>query len=362
MKVISAPTNVFLVITELCNLSCRHCATSSPRFSQDNLNLNEWLRLLRRLVELKVFELVISGGEPLCYKDLFTLLEYIEGTHLRYTLNTNATLITQEIAKRLGGLRRLDGILVGLDGSTALVHDALRGEGAFQRTLRGIELLKEFSEPGINLFCVVTKLNYQDLPNIARVAEGLNMDSIQFEPLLFQGSALHYQRELLLSLDETREVYQTVEELGREYGGFISGNYLSMGRYYRNFKRWAAELKNLPKAAYMRACSAGIAKCAVRSDGWVIPCDRLYDLKIENIRKRDIQDIWLNSERFREFRQRFSQTTSELRECRDCSYNRFCQGGCPAVPYYLNRGVVARDPTSCYRIFSEEEIAHGVLK
>ena len=362
MRVISAPINVFLVITELCNLSCRHCATSSPRFSQDNLKLNEWLRLLRRLVELKVFELVISGGEPLCYKGLFPLLEYIEGTHLHYTLNTNATLITRETAKRLGDLQRLDGILIGLDGSTASVHDALRGEGVFQRTLRGIELLKEFSESGINLFCVVTKLNYKDLPSIAQVAGGLNVDSIQFEPLLVQGNAIHYQQELLLSLDETRKVYQTIEELSLEYGDFISGNYLTMGGYYRDFKKWAVELKDLPEAAYMNACNAGIEKCALRPDGWVIPCDRLYDLKVGNIRKRDIQDIWLNSERFQKFRQRFSHRISELRECRDCPYNRFCQGGCPAVPYYLNRKLVARDPTSCYRILSGEEVAHGVLK
>lgn len=362
MRVISAPTNVFLIITKLCNLSCKHCATSSSRFSQNDLNLAEWLRLLRRLVALKVFELVLSGGEPLCYKDIFSLLDYIEGTHLRYTLNTNGTLITRETAKRLGGLQRLGSILVGFDGSTAPVHDALRGKGAFPETLRGIALLKEFSGRGINLFCVVTKFNYKDLPNIARVAKGLDVNSIQFEPLLVQGNALRWQQELLLSLAETREVYQTIEELSLEYGDFISGNYLSMGHYYRNFREWAAELKGLPEAAYMSSCSAGIEKCAVRPDGWVIPCDRLWDLKVGNIRDRDIQDIWLNSERFRKFRQRFAHRISELKDCRSCSYNRFCQGGCPAVPYYLNRGVVARDPTSCYRIFSGEEVAYGILK
>ena len=45
-----------------------------------------------------------------------------------------------------------------------------------------------------------------------------------------------------------------------------------------------------------------IQKCTVRPDGWVVPCDRLWDFKAGHIGETDFQEIWTSSPIFSEMR------------------------------------------------------------
>ena len=97
---LSAPLSVFLDITNRCNLRCRHCSASAGVPLDDELTTGEWLALIRRLAELKVFKVTVSGGEPLTRPDVFQLLDELERHHIAIRLNTNATLVDREMADR----------------------------------------------------------------------------------------------------------------------------------------------------------------------------------------------------------------------------------------------------------------------
>ncbi len=83
----------------------------------------------------------ISGGEPMLRPDFPEIFDYITRKAVTYSLNTNGTLITPEIAKLL---TRKGTKMVALYAATAEVHDLVtRTPGSFEETMRGFAYLKE---------------------------------------------------------------------------------------------------------------------------------------------------------------------------------------------------------------------------
>jgi sulfatase maturation enzyme AslB (radical SAM superfamily) len=136
----------FQVGGTVCNLECRHCFIScSPHnHTFGFLGLEAVRAALEESVELGVKEYYFTGGEPFLNRELVPILELT----LRYgsaTVLTNGTVLRDEWLTRL---RRAEEpspysleFRVSLDGCTAEENDPVRGEGTFERTLRGVRQL-----------------------------------------------------------------------------------------------------------------------------------------------------------------------------------------------------------------------------
>src|SRR5690606_5429988 len=62
-----------------------------------------------------------------------------------------------------------------LDGSTAEIHDAFRGtSGSYDLTMRAIGMLRKLGMP-LQINTTVSRYNLADLPNIARLLEGMGI-------------------------------------------------------------------------------------------------------------------------------------------------------------------------------------------
>jgi len=125
-----------LQLLQQCNLKCLHCYLSS----QDNgdLPLSDALHISREFSDMGGLRLMISGGEPLLYKNLQTFIAQTANLPLRRVLLSNGTLINSDNICWL----KVEEIQFSLDGWTK-GHDILRGAGAFDRTMKGIIAAKE---------------------------------------------------------------------------------------------------------------------------------------------------------------------------------------------------------------------------
>jgi hypothetical protein len=86
-------------------------------------------------------EWAISGGEPLLREDFTEIFDYATCKARTYSLNTNGTLITPEIARLL---KRKGNKMVAVYGSTAEVYEHVtRNPGGFDALLQGLNYLKE---------------------------------------------------------------------------------------------------------------------------------------------------------------------------------------------------------------------------
>lgn len=346
MSNLSAPLEVFIAITKRCNLFCGHCNVAATLNNIDELTTAQWLSLIRRLAELKVFNLWISGGEPFLREDFFVILEEIEKYHFFYGLNTNATLIDDDTARRLAGLKRLTEVVVSLDGSCPAVHERLRGRGSFAKTVAGIEHLVKHNL-FVSTYTTVTALNREDLEPIVLLAKSLGLSYCKFNEMLPLGNALCRLPTLTLSNKMRRELTAELQTIRRRHGTFVRGMMIEMGDLFDRFE------DNSPggQSNGLYGCGGGIQKCTIRPDGGVVPCDRLWELKAGNVLQEDLQTIWKFAPVFQAMRGRAAVSLDDIEHCRGCRHKNRCIGGCPAVTYELFGTVFAVDPMSCYRIY-----------
>lgn len=356
MRVLSAPVSVFLAVTNRCNIVCKHCNVFPTRNSDEDLSTEEMLSLIRELAEIKVFSLRISGGEPLVREDIFRLMDEIARHPMRMSLNTNAMLVDDGVSRRLAEYRRVDEVMVSLDGSCAEVHDALRGSRSFARTVRGIENLLLRGHQ-VTIYTTVTRLNRLDLEGTARLAKGLGIGTVKFNELLPQGNAMNHLSDLMLSPSERRSVIERVMEMREELGDLVCGTCLDAGVMFDGMERARERIAAQDFHHCLVGCRAGIMDCTIRPDGWVVPCDRLWGMRAGNVREERLADIWRNSPAMAEFRRRFSYSMENIPACASCSFKAACTGGCPAIPYQLSGTIFDRDLHSCFLHYSGEESA-----
>lgn len=134
------PLRVMVDLTRRCNLRCGFCASHSDA-PRPELSGPALLDILRASDERGVFEVTLTGGEPLQWPGLEEVAS--AGVRLGFTslqIATNATLIDTRGLERVTALapRR---VRISLDGP-ADVHDQVRGPGTFARALAGLRRLR----------------------------------------------------------------------------------------------------------------------------------------------------------------------------------------------------------------------------
>lgn len=327
MKTLSAPLNICFGITNKCNLRCKHCLASSTFASQD-LSTAEILDIIKQIKDLKIFDIAIFGGEPLMREDFFTILDALIKLRIPLSLNTNGTLITRGVAKQLAQYP-IRTYTVSLDGSCTEVQDPFRGNGSFDKNLKGIQNLIE-EERNVLISTIVTRFNYKDVENIVLLGKKLGARQVRFNEVMYIGNAACYHQSLVMSIREKFELLDKVKELRNKFDKFITGSILQILDIMQEIKRNPQERFPLK----IHSCGAATSKCAIRPDGWVVPCEILWDVKAGNLKKESLYDIWHNSAIMQSFRETIEIQEREIPECRGCEYLRLCYKGHRCQPYY----------------------------
>lgn len=163
-----------LDITYRCNNNCLHCWLRVPPGSpekQNELSTDEIKTIADKARKLGCREWAISGGEPMLRPDFPEIFDYITKKSSSYSINTNGTLITPEIAELM---KRKGRKMVALYGATADVHDHVtRNPGSFQATMKGFKLLQEAGAEFI-VQLIPMKDNYHQYKEMVKLAKSLS--------------------------------------------------------------------------------------------------------------------------------------------------------------------------------------------
>ena len=320
MKNLSAPLNVYLSITNKCNLNCKHCLAVSGRGTRE-LTTDELLEIIRQIRKLQVFQVSIVGGEPLMRKDFFKILEALSKTKAILTLNTNATLITKDIASKLAGFPALTYYKVSLDNSSNIPESSLRGMGSLEKSIRGIRNLVG-EKRNISVITTVTRLNYKDVENIVLLSKRLGAHSVKLNDVMYVGSAESHKMDLAMTIHERVELLRKIEVLKKRFGDFITGQLTQLPDVVKKARYNPQEIFPLR----IGSCDAATRKCFIRPDGWVVPCEFLWDVKAGDLKKDTLYDIWNHSPVMKAFRGPIEVNECKESECVSCKYIRLCKG------------------------------------
>lgn len=125
--------------TSACNMNCKGCWAAEYGHKL-NLTYDEINNVINQGVELGTHLYMFTGGEPLIRKnDILRLCrEHKNCTFLAYT---NATLIDQKFCDDMKDVGNLT-LALSIEGSEES-NDSRRGKGAYERTIKAMELLKK---------------------------------------------------------------------------------------------------------------------------------------------------------------------------------------------------------------------------
>lgn len=159
------PKTIDINPTSKCNLNCEFCWGPNETVGNE-LTLNQWIKIIDYFVNNGTESIILTGGEPLLYKNIIELIDYIKNKGVRVTLSTNALLL--DLFK--DALLLIDDIGIPIDGSNACRNSRMRSNSLshFGKVLESLNYIKSINKNlYVTIRTVLSKENFADLFNIA---------------------------------------------------------------------------------------------------------------------------------------------------------------------------------------------------
>ena len=175
------PRNVTLTLNYTCNQRCIMCDIRRHPFNKDyEITYEEIKTIVDDMVKMKIPDLVITGGEPFLYNDIFKVITYAKAQGRQVIMITNGYYDLNLVEKVINS--SVDFLQVSLDGSSAPTYDSIRGvDGAFDVVIANIKRFVEAKKP-VGATATIIRQNYKDLINIALLAEELGCTKLALRP------------------------------------------------------------------------------------------------------------------------------------------------------------------------------------
>ena len=346
-----------------CNLTCKHCyALSADTDYAGELSTAEALKVMGELKEAGVPALILSGGEPLMRKDIFELAEHARAMKFYTGLSTNGTLIDAACADRIAATG-FNYVGISLDGIGA-VHDKFRRlEGAFDRSLQAIHLLRERGVK-VGLRYTMTAMNGDQLAPLLELMEREDISKFYFSHLNYAGRGnLNRAKDAYFeatrqALDLLFDTAWVAAQAGRDHE-FVTGNNDADGIYLlqwvqRNLPRWASDVQQALVA--WGGNSSGVNVANIDNLGLVHPDTMWWHHTLGDVRQRPFGEIWADTS---------DALMAGLKQhprpvqgrCGQCQHLAICNGNTRVRAHQVTGNFWAEDP-GCY--LTDEEIGVNV--
>jgi mycofactocin biosynthetic radical S-adenosylmethionine protein MftC len=326
------PLRVQWRITKKCNLNCKHCYLGDKNVIKEKLSEQELIKIANLLVKNKIFEVLVTGGEPTIKEGIDKIIKIL-CENCAVTLFTNA-YDSDKIKQLLPLFKKYKKNLkinVSLDGPES-IHDSIRKKGSFNKTIKNI---KELTKNGINV-TINTVLTKQFIPHLEEYVSSLKLmgaKALQFSKFYPFGEGEKFVHSMP-SPEEFREVTKKLLILSKKIKKpeiiFDHTFCFLLGERKSNVKN--------------RKCSGGFSKIVIESNGEVYPCQLLTipSFNMGNILKDDLKKIWTSKNK-KKFVKDFVP-----KECKKCDKRAYCTGGCKASSYSIHKTFKHKDPYCFY--------------
>jgi len=362
LRVMRTPRSLDLEITSRCNHNCCYCYyLNNDGVDYTDLPTVAWLDFFSELSTHRVMSVSLCGGEPLMRRDFLTIIDGIVANQMRFDLLTNGSLMTEAIACHLKATGRCDMIQVSLDGSSAGIHELLRGEGTFGPALRAIRLLKEYELP-VTVRTTVHPGNIDDLPAVAALLlDDLGLQSFSTNAASALGSYGKYGQDILLNPQQRLKAMKQLVDLERRYPGRILANAGPLADW-KSLKAMEGARQTgqpIPGRGKLVGCGCIYQRLAVRADGAYVPCVMLPQMVLGHIGQDRLGEVWTKARLLEQMRRRVDIPLSRFETCADCDWQLSCTGNCPGTAFSMTGQIDVPCPESCLKRFEESLAEHG---
>lgn len=266
-------------VTYRCNELCVHCYNPGaahtpeeiPHRARDELTTSEAKQLLHELVDLGVFRLTLSGGEPTLRQDFLELLAYARKLGFQVVIYTNALKLSPALLERIASLYPAS-VEISIYGADAAQHDAVtRVPGSFVKSMSN---LARFREHNIHTMfkSTLTRGNIAGWQNTMALGRE-KADTVILNSIISQGID-----GKLAPLNAAAEFGQLVVLAA------TPGSPIDVGGEIQN---WGCS--DLSTGS-QKPCGAGHDSIAITPEGAIYPCIA-FPLSIGNFRKSGLHHL-----------------------------------------------------------------------
>ena len=316
-------------ITYRCPLHCAFCynPTDYADHTTNELNTDEWIKVLRDARKMGALQLGISGGEPLLRDDIEDIVT--EANQLGYYSN----LITSGVGlteKRIDAFKAggLDHIQLSMHDITEEISNFVTDTKTFKLKQKVAAMIKDRGYPMV-LNVVIHRYNIGHIKEILEMAEKLGADYVELANTQYYGWSLINRNQLMPTKEQIDEAEKITNEF-REYIGNKMKIFFVVPDYY---------------AERPKKCMNGWGEVfmIVTANGDVLPCHSarvLPNIDFPNVKNNQLNEIWYDSYAFNKYR-----GDDWMKEpCRSCSEKENDLGGCRCQAYLLSGDAEGADP------------------
>lgn len=307
--------NVYLYITEACQLRCGHCYMGSRLERAVKMpmpQIHETLDTWRRLGGSK---LTILGGEPTIHPDYCDVIRLASKLGYEHVITT--TNGQEMAAKKFALLDPSDFayVQISFDGGSPETNDVVRGPGTFERALRTAENLTSRGFD-VRFICTVNKANESDALRLLQIADDIGASLVKYHVFSTIGRG-HGNSEWAMNPHEWITFYENLEQVASEYNTRV---------WYQPTYAREERMPQYQAEGYAGCVGRTLDRISIFPDGRCYVCSYLFDTDM-HYAEMVAGKVQVNKGA-NEF-DLFTQGISE-HACGDCKATSSCGGGCPA--------------------------------
>lgn len=317
--------NVYLYITEACQLRCEHCYMGERLERALKMSLPQIIDTLATWRRLGGSKLTILGGEPTLHPDYCPAVRAARRLGYEHVITT-----TNAQPPALRKFRQLTHddfsyVQVSLDGGSPASHDPIRGTGTFDAALA---TTSELTKRGFDtrIICTVNQGNRTDALKLLDIADQLGVSLVKFHVFSTIGTG-HGNQDLAMSPPGWIAFCDALNEIAKGYRTRVW--YQPTYARRDQMARYAAE-------GYQGCIGRTLDRISIFPDGRCYVCSYLFDTDLYFARM-DGDQVRLNHGE-----NEFDLFTRPLMRsaCGGCKASS-CMGGCPAEEVVMGQSSCA---------------------
>lgn len=292
----SIAENCTIEITDQCNFSCIHC--DYPKKRKGNfISLQLLDAIAKQLLEIGTFRITLSGGEPFEHPQIVEIVEKLIGMSFYVKIITNGFCMTAEQINRLSKYKKLE-IVFSLLGYKETHDNITKVAGSFDEIDSKVRILKN-AKCKVSFQTCVLRENFEDLEALIQYTKSVNIPQ-KLDP--FITNIINNNKILSLRLTDNE-----------------------LMEYYTRFTGISSVVNKVllqKELVRLKSCDCGVARSTITIlfDGNVLPCGNIR-IRVGNVEKTSIKDIWLCSPFLQELRNRSEQ---DRPICAVCDMKTLC--------------------------------------
>ncbi len=292
------PVLIELEILNYCNYSCIYCYNEQKKPAK--LNISDAKKLKSLFLELKIYKLVLTGGEPTLHPDFFNLLK-IFGDVAYISIFTNGTKL-----ETLDNNSSIKEIILSIPCANDKIYRELT-KNNISFIKNKLENFKDKSK--IIAHVVVNKLNIKQIENTVSFAVRTGLQSISFAPIRASQNDSFSLNELVLDNEDYIFLLNKLKALKKKY----SSIYIHIPTPIPFCMLEKTNTFNL--VPNLKKCNPGVGWCVVDYELNVRSCPHSFKI-VGNLKQKKFQKIW---------NRMFScQPKTIPASCKKCTYLNKC--------------------------------------